>query len=116
MHSFKHALLFGDYLLIFNVAYFFKMSLRISDVCRCSHDLTKCVPSPLYRKISLSQLPRETKTQRHHTTASRDTRRPADPVYPCANAEMLQDEFSADASCTEVTAGQSHPLSHPTLC
>lgn len=63
----------------------------------------------MYRKIGLSQLPRETKTQRHHTTASHDITEPDDLVYPCA--KVLQDMFSADAPCTEVIVGQWHPLS-----
>lgn len=64
----------------------------------------KCVSSLLYRKISLSQLHCKKKTLRHHTTASRDL------VRPCANAELLQDAFSADAPCTEVIVGQWHPV------
>ncbi|KAE8293968.1 DNA-binding protein RFX2 Regulatory factor X 2 [Larimichthys crocea] len=71
-------------------------------MCRCSNDFMKCVPSLPNRKIRLSQLPRETKAQTHHTTASHDNQKPADPIYPCANAAMLQDVFSADAPCTEV--------------
>lgn len=71
----------------FSCGLLLKISLEISHMWSD----TKCVTSLLYRKISLSQLPREMKTQSHHTTASHD------PVDTCAITQRLQDVFSADA-------------------
>lgn len=111
-HQFKQVFSFC----LFSCGFSLKIGLKITHMCRCSNDFMKCVPSLPNRKIRLSQLPRETKAQTHHTTASHDNQKPADPIYPCANAAMLQDVFSADAPCTEVILSQSHPLCHPTLC
>ena len=84
-----------------------KINLKSSHTGRSSNYFISDVPSRLhYSKIRLSQLPRETKTQSHHTTVSHDKQKPADPFYPCANAEMLQDALSADAPCAEVTVGR----------
>lgn len=83
------------------------MVFIISDQCLARvDDFTKMCHHRYYRKISLNQLLREMKSQGYHTTASHDRPRLADGVHPCAHAEMLQDAFSADARCTEVTAGQ----------
>lgn len=84
-------------------------------VQRYSHDFIKCVSSLLYGKIRLNQLQGEMKTERYHTTASRDALWPDDLVRPCANAELLQDAFSVDAPCTEVIVGQWHLLSYHSL-
>lgn len=72
--------------------------------------LHKCEASLLCGKISLSQLPRETNTQHHHTTASHDIQRPPHPLCSCPCAETLQDVCAANwGYCRSVT---SFPSSH----